>query len=82
MIFNLGMLGFFKYYNFYSENFIVAFEQLVIQMDVFNLQIILPGGISFYTFQTLSYAIDVYQKKIAPSNNFVSFASFVSFYHS
>ena len=80
LTFNLGMLGFFKYYNFFIENFITAFEQLGIQMNVSSLQIILPVGISFYTFQTLSYTIDVYHKKLAPSNNFVSFASFVSFF--
>ena len=80
LIFNLGMLGFFKYYNFFIENFITAFEQLGIQMNISSIQIILPVGISFYTFQTLSYTIDVYHKKLAPSNNFVSFASFVSFF--
>ncbi|QXP69642.1 MBOAT family protein [Polaribacter sp. R2A056_3_33] len=80
LFFNLGMLGFFKYYNFFIENFVIGFQQLGIQMNVSSLQIILPVGISFYTFQTLSYTIDVYQKKLTPSNNFVSFASFVSFF--
>src|SRR5699024_10921856 len=59
---NLGFLGFFKYYNFFIDNFILAFSLLGKPIQLNSLNIILPVGISFYTFQTLSYTIDVYRK--------------------
>ena len=77
---NLGVLGFFKYCNFFLENFINAFSFLGTSLSPFSLKIILPVGISFYTFQTLSYTIDVYRKKINPTNDFIAFAAFVSFF--
>lgn len=77
---NLGFLGFFKYYNFFAQSFADAFTLLGQPIDVSRLNIILPVGISFYTFQTLSYSIDIYRKKLNPSNDFVSFAAFVSFF--
>lgn len=80
LFFNLGMLGFFKYYNFFIDNWIEAWAQVGVTMHASSLQIILPVGISFYTFQTLSYTIDVYRKKIEPTSNFIQFASFVSFF--
>lgn len=80
VIVNLGLLGFFKYYNFFIENFIEAFTFFGYKLEASSLNIILPVGISFYTFQTLSYTIDVYRKKIQPSKDLVSFASFVSFF--
>ncbi len=77
---NLGMLGFFKYYNFFIDNFTTAFTFFGGNIQPNSLSIILPVGISFYTFQTLSYTIDIYKKKIEPTNDFWSFAAFVSFF--
>ena len=77
---NLGFLGFFKYYNFFLENFISAFSIFGHEIRHNTLNIILPVGISFYTFQTLSYSIDIYKKKISPTKDFIAFAAFVSFF--
>jgi D-alanyl-lipoteichoic acid acyltransferase DltB (MBOAT superfamily) len=77
---NLGFLGFFKYYNFFLENFIAAFSFLGMELSPNSLKIILPVGISFYTFQTLSYSIDVYKRRLEPTKDFVAFAAFVSFF--
>ena len=77
---NLGLLGFFKYYNFFLDNFIVAFSFFGKSISAQSLNIVLPVGISFYTFQTLSYTIDVYRRKMKPATDFISFASFVSFF--
>ncbi|NND52322.1 MAG: MBOAT family protein [Flavobacteriaceae bacterium] len=77
---NIGFLGFFKYYNFFVDNFIDAFSFFGKQIQPNTLNIILPVGISFYTFQTLSYTIDVYRKKLEPTRNFMAFAAFVSFF--
>ncbi len=77
---NLGFLGFFKYYNFFVDNFVAAFTFFENPISPSSLNIILPVGISFYTFQTLSYSIDVYRKKLEPTANFVAFAAFVSFF--
>ena len=64
IIVNLGFLGIFKYYNFFLDNFITAFSLFGTEIKANSLIIILPVGISFYTFQTLSYSIDVYKKKL------------------
>ena len=77
---NLGLLGVFKYYNFFLDNLIQAFSFFGNTISLNSLNIILPVGISFYTFQTLSYTIDIYKKRIIPSNDFISFAAFVSFF--
>ena len=77
---NLGFLGFFKYYNFFAENFASAFTLFGQQITTGSLNIVLPVGISFYTFQTLSYSIDVFRKKIEPTSDFVAFSAFVSFF--
>ncbi len=77
---NVGMLGYFKYANFFIENFINAFASVGIELEYSSLQIVLPVGISFYTFQTLSYTIDVYRKKLEPTRDFIAFAAFVSFF--
>ena len=77
---NLGMLGFFKYYNFFVDNFNEAFRFFGASLELSTLNLILPVGISFYTFQTLGYTIDVYKKKIQPSNNLIEFFAFVSFF--
>ena len=77
---NLGLLGFFKYFNFFAESFADAFTLLGNPIEVSRLNIILPVGISFYTFQTLSYSIDVYKRKLAPTKDAISFFAFVSFF--
>lgn len=80
IVVNLGFLGFFKYYNFFLDNFVSAFSFFGTEIPANTLNIILPVGISFYTFQTLSYTIDVYKRKLEPTRDFVAFASFVSFF--
>jgi len=80
LISNLGILGFFKYFNFFIDSFQMISGKFGVDLDFLHLNIILPVGISFYTFQTLSYTIDIYRKKLEPTNNFVDFALFVSFF--
>lgn len=80
LIFNLGLLGFFKYFNFFIDNFIQAFSFFGAQLEPTSLNIILPVGISFYTFQTLSYSIDVYRRNLEPTKDIVAFFAFVSFF--
>lgn len=77
---NLGFLCFFKYYNFFVDNFISAFSFFGQEIQGNSLNIILPVGISFYTFQTLSYTIDVYKRKLEPTKDFIAFSAFVSFF--
>ena len=77
---NLGFLGFFKYYNFFLENFVDAFSLFGMTINANSLNIILPVGISFYTFQTLSYTIDVYKNKLEPTEDFIAFSAFVCFF--
>jgi D-alanyl-lipoteichoic acid acyltransferase DltB (MBOAT superfamily) len=77
---NLGFLGFFKYYNFFLDNFITAFSFFGTDIKANSLNIILPVGISFYTFQTLSYTIDVYKLKLEPTKDFIAFSAFVCFF--
>ena len=80
IIVNLGFLGFFKYYNFFLDNFTAAFSFFGSEIKANSLKIILPVGISFYTFQTLSYTIDVYKRKLEPTKDFIAFSAFVSFF--
>ena len=80
IIINLGFLGFFKYYNFFLDNFVAAFTFFGQEMSPRALSIILPVGISFYTFQTLSYSIDVYKRNLVPTKDFIAFSAFVSFF--
>lgn len=80
IITNLGLLGFFKYFNFFLENFVTAFTFFGSSMQYRSLDIILPVGISFYTFQTLSYTIDIYRDKLKPTKDIVAFASFIAFF--
>lgn len=77
---NLGILAFFKYFDFFIDNFNQVFLIFGSQFNVTSLKYILPVGISFYTFQTLSYTIDIYKGRIEPTQNFVAFAGFVSFF--
>ena len=80
LVVNLGFLLFFKYFNFFIDNLNDSLRILGFSWSLQSLNIILPVGISFYTFQTLSYTIDVYRKKINPTTDFVVFASYVSFF--
>ncbi|WP_224997301.1 MBOAT family protein [Cesiribacter sp. SM1] len=80
IIVNLGFLGVFKYYNFFIDNFTTAFTFFGGEIQANSLNLILPVGISFYTFQTLSYTIDVYRRKLEPTRDFISFAAYVSFF--
>jgi len=78
---NLSILGFFKYFNFFAQSLIDVSNVLFgfTPSDI-TLNIILPVGISFYTFQTISYSVDIYRKELKPSKNFIEFAAFVSFF--
>ena len=80
IILNLLILFAFKYLNFFSESLVALFALFGIQLDWVTLKIILPVGISFYTFQALSYTIDVYRKKIEPTKDAVAFFAFISFF--
>ncbi|SVE09579.1 uncharacterized protein METZ01_LOCUS462433, partial [marine metagenome] len=81
ILFNLSLLGFFKYFNFFIDSWIDLLGSFGYeQKSVWTLNVILPVGISFYTFQTMSYPLDIYYKKLKPTKDFISFASFVSFF--
>jgi D-alanyl-lipoteichoic acid acyltransferase DltB (MBOAT superfamily) len=80
LAFNLGLLGYFKYFNFFISSFDALFLWLGLSLDISTLQIFLPVGVSFYTFQALSYTIDIYRGELEPSDNFIDFALFVSFF--
>ena len=80
LIGNLGVLAVFKYYNFFVDSWVNAWGMMGVEMHASTMQIILPVGISFYTFQTLSYSIDIYRKKLEPTSDFLSFAAFVAFF--
>jgi D-alanyl-lipoteichoic acid acyltransferase DltB (MBOAT superfamily) len=80
LVTNLGILGFFKYGDFLLENFVWFAATLGIEFQPADLGIFLPIGISFYTFQTLSYTIDVYRRRMEPWNSFLDFALFVTFF--
>ncbi|MDR2408215.1 MAG: MBOAT family protein [Bacteroidales bacterium] len=77
---NLLFLGFFKYCNFFIDNFVRAFAFFGMKLNIQHLSIVLPVGISFYTFQTMSYSIDVYKNKLEPTKDFIAFVAFVSFF--
>ncbi len=77
---NLSILGFFKYFNFFADSAVRVFGLVGLQADPITLNIILPVGISFYTFQTMSYTIDVYRRQMEPTRNFIDFAVFVAFF--
>lgn len=77
---NLGILGFFKYYNFFTESLAALLADFGLHASLGTLHIVLPVGISFYTFQTMSYTIDIYRREMEPCRNFWDFALFVSFF--
>ncbi len=76
----LGLLAFFKYFNFFVDSLHNALDSVGIQSITWHLNIILPVGISFYTFQSLSYTIDIYRKVIKPTDRFFDFALFVAYF--
>ena len=80
LIVNLGFLAYFKYTNFFIETFIDSFRLFGTELEISTLNIILPVGISFYTFQTLSYTIDIYRKQLKPTKDWLAFFSFVAFF--
>lgn len=80
LITNLGVLGIFKYANFFLDSFVYLFESWGIQASYVDLHILLPLGISFYTFQTMSYTIDVYRGKYPPYDSFLDFCLYVAFF--
>ena len=80
IVLNLAILALFKYYNFFAENLQVLFNGFGIHLDWPTLNVILPVGISFYTFQALSYSIDVYRKKIKATRDIIAFFAFISFF--
>ena len=77
---NLGLLFVFKYFNFFNDSFRLILQQFSIQLNPMTLKVLLPVGISFYTFQTLSYTIDIYRGKIKPERHLGIFAVYVSFF--
>ena len=81
ILFNLSLLGFFKYFNFFIDSWISLISILGYENQItWTLKVVLPIGISFYTFQTMSYSLDIYYKKIKPTKDFITFASFISFF--
>ena len=80
ILINVLLLAGFKYYNFFVDSFIEAFRLFGKEFDIHTMKVILPVGISFYTFQALSYSIDVYRRKLQPATNLISFLAYVSFF--
>ena len=80
LISKLGLLGYFKYYNFFSDSFVSLLNQFGWSVHPVIAEVILPVGISFYTFQTLSYTIDIYRGKLEPTRNLIDYLAFVSFF--
>lgn len=80
VFFNLGLLGVFKYFNFFAASTVELLGVVGLQPSTVTLSVILPVGISFYTFQTLSYTIDVYQRRMRATTEFFDFALFVEFF--
>ncbi len=80
LVVNLGILGCFKYLDFFADGLVELLGIFGVQLRSFDLDIVLPVGISFYTFQTLSYTIDIYRKRLEPTRNFPDFALFVAFF--
>lgn len=80
MVLNLGFLGFFKYFGFFTESFVTMLEGFGLQPSIHTLNIILPVGISFYTFQSMSYTIDIYRRQLEPEPDPIKFATFVAFW--
>ena len=82
LVLNLGILFVFKYFNFFIESLIDLFDAIGINLSMHTLRIILPVGISFYTFSALSYSIDVYQRKVEPTKDLLAYLCYVTFFPS
>lgn len=80
IVFNIGVLVFFKYFNFFAASASELMALFGWQADFVTLKLVLPIGISFYTFQSLSYTIEVYKRKLSGTNNFAAYAAFISFF--
>ena len=80
VIFSLGVLGFFKYWEFFTDSTIAFVELLGFQPSIPLIEVLLPVGISFYTFQTMSYSIDVYRGDVKPTRNLADFALYVAYF--
>jgi D-alanyl-lipoteichoic acid acyltransferase DltB (MBOAT superfamily) len=80
MVVNLGILATFKYFGFFVESFEALTASFGLELDFLHLNLILPVGISFYTFQTMSYTIDIYRRRMVPTKKFLDYALFVSFF--
>jgi|SRR5690554_2226256 len=80
IIVNVGFLGVFKYYNFFAESFAQLLSGFGLQVNIWVLEVILPVGISFYTFHGLSYVIDIYKNRIEPERNIVDYSLFVAYF--
>lgn len=80
VVVNLGILGFFKYFNFFADNLVALAQVFGWYISPTTLNIILPAGISFYTFQTMSYSLDIFRGKMKPTRQFFDFALFVAFF--
>jgi alginate O-acetyltransferase complex protein AlgI len=78
---NLGVLGFFKYFNFFADNFQALAASLGWQVHPVTLRILLPAGISFYTFQAMSYTIDIYRGKLVPTRHLIEYLCSSLFSH-
>ena len=82
IVFNIGILFFFKYFNFFVQSFADAFSLFGAEMNVHTFKILLPVGISFYTFSALSYSIDVYQRKVELTRDLLAYLDYVTFFPS
>ena len=82
IVLNMGILFFFKYFNFFVQSFADVFSMFGAELNVRTLKILLPVGISFYTFTALSYSIDVYQRKIEPTHDVLAYLAYVMFFPS
>lgn len=80
VIFNLAILGIFKYFNFFSETFSQMLSLFGLHVDAVTLRLILPVGISFYTFQAIGYTLDVYRYRVEPTHHFIAFSAYISFF--
>jgi D-alanyl-lipoteichoic acid acyltransferase DltB (MBOAT superfamily) len=80
ILFNLSLLGFFKYFHFFADSLVGLFNLFGLQLDPATINIILPVGISFYTFQKMGYMIDVFRGRVKPERNLLSYATFVAFF--
>lgn len=82
IVLNIGILFLFKYFNFFVQSFADAFSLFGAEVNVHTLKILLPVGISFYTFSALSYSIDVYQRKVEPTRDLLAYLAYVTFFPS